>query len=95
MRGKAGAYACKNVDLMDQVGMAQLGLSFVNDTWGWTDPKTKRQIALVGGIEGTVFVDVTDPKRAKVLGILPAHTLDPLGAGDEARVVGVKTRKSR
>jgi choice-of-anchor B domain-containing protein len=77
IRGTAGEYACKNVDLMDQVGLAQLGLSFVNDIWGWDDPKTKRSYSLVGGTEGTVFVDITDPKRAKVLGILPAHTLDP------------------
>jgi choice-of-anchor B domain-containing protein len=77
IRGMAGAYACKNIDLMDQVGLAQLGLSFVNDIWGWDDPKTKRSYSLVGGTEGTVFVDITDPKRAKVLGILPAHTLDP------------------
>jgi len=78
VRGMAGVYPCKNIDLMSQVGMAELGLSFVNDTWGWTDPQTKREYALVGGTEGTVFVEITDPKRPKVLGILPAHTLDPV-----------------
>jgi len=76
-RGMAGSYACRNIDLMSHVGMAELGLSFVNDTWGWTDPKTKREYSIVGGTEGSVFVDITDPKRPRVLGILPAHTLDP------------------
>jgi choice-of-anchor B domain-containing protein len=77
VRGTAGPYACKNIDMLSQVSMAELGLSFVNDTWGWIDPQTKREYALVGGVEGTVFVDITDKKRPKVLGILPAHTLDP------------------
>ena len=77
VNGMAGIYPCRNVDLLSHVGLAELGLSFVNDTWGWTDPETKREYALVGGTEGTVFVDITDAKRPVVLGILPAHTLDP------------------
>ena len=77
VRGMAGEYPCKNIDLLSQVGLEELGLSYVNDTWGWTDPVTGQEIAIVGGIEGTVFVDITDPMRPEVLGILPAHTLDP------------------
>ena len=77
VRGMAGIYPCENIDLMSQVGLAELGLSFVNDTWGWTDPETGQEIAIVGGTEGTVFVDISDPRRPEVLGILPAHTLDP------------------
>jgi len=73
----AGTYPCKRVDMMSRVSRERLGLSFVNDMWGWTDPETKKDYALVGGTEGTVIVDISDPKRPDVVGTLPAHTLDP------------------
>ncbi|HSK16893.1 MAG TPA: choice-of-anchor B family protein [Gaiellaceae bacterium] len=81
----AGTYPCKRVDMLSHVGLAELGLSFVNDMWGWTDraPKGKKgkrkgkatDYALVGGTEGTVIVNITNPKRPDVLGILPSHSL--------------------
>jgi choice-of-anchor B domain-containing protein len=73
----AGTYPCDGIDMMSHVPLAELGLSFVNDMWGWTDPRTRRDYALVGGTEGTVIVDITDPKRPDLVGTLPAHTLDP------------------
>lgn len=78
VRGMAAdTWACDGVDLWGHVPLDGLGLSFVNDMWGWTDPATGRDYALVGGIEGTTFVDVSDRKRPVVVGMLPAHTLDP------------------
>ena len=73
----AGTYPCDRIDMMSHLSRADLGLSFVNDMWGWTDPRTRRDYALVGGTEGTVIVDITDPKRPDIVGTLPAHTLDP------------------
>ena len=35
----------------------------LNDIWGWTDPQTRREYALVGKSDGTAFVDITDPKN--------------------------------
>jgi len=35
----------------------------LNDVWGWTDPQTKREYALIGKTDGTAFVDVTDPAK--------------------------------
>jgi choice-of-anchor B domain-containing protein len=90
--GMAAGYPCKNIDLLSQVPLADLGLSFVNDIWGWTDSgkgkddrkgkrgkkgKGKTDYALIGGTEGTVIVDISKPTRPDVIGILPAHTLDP------------------
>jgi choice-of-anchor B domain-containing protein len=43
----------------------------VNDLWGWTDPETGREYALVGRSDGTSFIDVTDPLRPAYLGDLP------------------------
>lgn len=45
--------------------------------WGWTDPSNGKDYAIVGGTEGTVFVDISNPKDATVVGMLPAHVLDP------------------
>lgn len=70
----AKTYPCDGVDMMSHLTRADLGLSFVNDIWGWTDPKTGHEYTLVGGIEGTVFVDITDAKRPDVVGILPTHS---------------------
>jgi choice-of-anchor B domain-containing protein len=67
----AGTFPCDGVDMLSHVSHAELGTTFVNDMWGWTDPATKRDYALVGSSEGTVFVDITDAKRPQVLGILP------------------------
>ena len=73
----AGTYPCSGVDLLSHLSLEDLGVSFVNDIWGWTDPSTKNDYALVGAIEGTVIVDISDPKRPDIVGTLPAHTLDP------------------
>ena len=49
-----------------------------NDIWGWTDPNTDREYAIVGCEDGTSFVDVTDPEDPKVLGFLKTHTYSSL-----------------
>jgi choice-of-anchor B domain-containing protein len=73
----AGVFPCDGVDMLSHVSHEEMGTTFVNDIWGWTDPETGKDHALVGATEGTVFVDISDPLRPAVLGILPAHTLDP------------------
>lgn len=42
-----------------------------NDNWGWTDPATGREYALVGRNDGTSFIDITDPTRPVLVGDLP------------------------
>ena len=39
--------------------------------WGWTDPQTKDEVAIIGLVEGTVFLQITDPLNPIILGILP------------------------
>src|SRR5690606_24348891 len=43
----------------------------LNDIWGWTDPQSGREYALVGRTNGTSFVDVTDAANPRYLGDLP------------------------
>lgn len=72
--GFAGPYPCNNIDLMAHVSLEQLGAgTTVADVWGWTDPLTNQEIAIVAGRTGAIFVDVTTPTTPLVLGILPAH----------------------
>jgi choice-of-anchor B domain-containing protein len=67
----ADFFPCDGIDLLSHVSHNELGTTFVNDIWGWTDPATKKDYALVGASNGTVFVDISDAKRPAVLGILP------------------------
>ena len=75
MDGKADEYECSNVDLLSFVPLKDLGSEGDgSDIWGWTDPETGREYAIVGCEDGTSFVDVTEPCDPKVLGFLPTHT---------------------
>ena len=74
--GDVEGFDCKNVDMLaflpiDKIGGGR-GVQ-VNDIWGWTDPQTDREYALVGRVDGTSFVDVTNPTNPVFLGDLPKH----------------------
>ncbi len=73
--GMAAEFPCQGIDLLAHVPREDLGLSFVNDIWGWSD-KRGDDYALVGGTEGTVFVDVSNPRRPDVVGTLPSASLE-------------------
>src|SRR5690606_11458023 len=45
-----------------------------NDSWGWTDPDTGKEYAVVGLDNGTAFIDISDPVNAVYLGKLPTET---------------------
>ena len=74
--GTAGDYACDGVSLQALVGFTELGFpgAIGNDSWGWTDPDTDREYAMMGTTDGISFVDVTEPTAPVVLGRLPTRT---------------------
>jgi choice-of-anchor B domain-containing protein len=77
INGTAGGFPCDHVDLMEYMPLASIGATGgteANDIWGWTDPLTGNEYALVGLTDGTSFVDVTDPENPVYLGKLPTHT---------------------
>jgi choice-of-anchor B domain-containing protein len=77
IRGMAAdTFPCDNVDMWSHLPIDELGLSFVNDIWGWTDPRTRESYAIIGGTEGTVFVSLRNPVRPEVKGILPTHSTE-------------------
>ena len=49
-----------------------------NDCWGWTDPETGHEYAIMGLTNGTTFVDVTNPSRPRFMGLLPTHTVESI-----------------
>lgn len=85
--GMAGIFPCHKTDLLSFIPLTEFGSVWVNDVWGWTDPETGREYALVGLFEGTGFVDVTDASNPTVLGVLPTHT--EVGSGGVWRDIKV------
>jgi choice-of-anchor B domain-containing protein len=71
----AGEYPCGNVTLLSHVDLQTMGAQAGNDVWGWTDPVTGKEYALMGLADGTAFVDVSDPVNPLYLGKLPTHTV--------------------
>ncbi len=72
--GSAEAFGCDDLDLLSFLSVADLGGRRgveVNDVWGWTDPDSGREYALVGRYDGVSFVDVSDPLSPRYLGDLP------------------------
>ena len=72
--GKADQFDCSRVDILSFLPVAAIGGdrgTRVNDVWGWTDPETMREYALVGRTDGTSFIDISDPVRPVYLGDLP------------------------
>ena len=72
--GIAGQFDCSNVDLLSFMTLEDLGSGAgvqTNDIWGWVDPETNREYALVGRTDGTSFVDITDPANPILRGDLP------------------------
>jgi choice-of-anchor B domain-containing protein len=73
--GRAGPYPCSNVDLLAHITFTDLSARSGNAVWGFHDPDSGREIAVVGLDNGTGFVDVTSPRCAKVVGKLPTATV--------------------
>jgi len=72
--GFAGSFPCNDYDLMSQVSLATMNASAANDSWGWTDPSTNKEYALIALGNGTAFIDVSDPIDPIYLGKLPSPT---------------------
>lgn len=72
--GFAELYPCKHVDLLAFLPVTLFGDTAGNTLWGWTDPLTAKEYAVVGVRNGTAFVDISTPTAPRYLGKLPTHT---------------------
>lgn len=74
--GAAAGYDCEGVDLVSFLPLSALGGGpgeRVTDVWGWTDPMTGREYALVGRTAGLAFVDIANPGAPRLVGLMPAN----------------------
>ena len=71
--GSAAGFPCSGIDYVSHLSPGQMGLTIgiVNDMWGWTDPMTGTEWALVGHSQGTSFVSLADPDDPIHAGFLP------------------------
>ena len=83
--GIADVYPCNGYDLMSYMSLDDLtpeGINNVNlagnDSWGWTDPNTGKEYALVGLNSHTAFVDISNPSMPILVGALPTATLNSI-----------------
>ena len=72
--GLADIFPCNDYDLLYRIELSTFNAAAGNDSWGWTDPSTGKEYALMGLDNGTAFVDISDPEAAVYLGKLPTHT---------------------
>jgi choice-of-anchor B domain-containing protein len=89
--GKIGEFTCTNMQLVAHLPVSALGGErgvWVNDVWGWTDPDTRRDYALVARRDGASFVDVTDPARPRLIGNLPRTQGSPPSVWRDIKVIG-------
>ena len=78
--GFANGHPCNGVDLMSLISVEELGGDGAegNDSWGWTDPETGKEYALVGTTTSAAFVDISDPTQPIYLGRIPTETVNSI-----------------
>ena len=76
--GMAGIYPCSDYDLVARISLEQLGESGISgrDCWGWTDPVTQKEYALMCTSDGTTFIDISDASNPVIVGKLPTATVN-------------------
>lgn len=85
----ADLFECSNVELLSFLPISEIGGERgirLNDTWGWHDEETGREVVLVGRTDGLSFVDITDPNNPVYLGELPRTDGSPTASWRDFKV---------
>tara|TARA_R110002051_G_scaffold3395_1_gene18330 strand:+ start:100127 stop:101542 length:1416 start_codon:yes stop_codon:yes gene_type:complete len=72
--GFADGFPCEGYDMQSRLTNSEMFASFANDSWGWVDPETGVEYALIGLNNGTAFIDISDPTAPLLVGKLTTHT---------------------
>jgi len=89
--GRIEEFTCSNIEVVAHVPTSALGGArgvWVNDVWGWTDPETGNDYALVARRDGAAFVDVTNPSAPRLVGSLPRTHGSPPSVWRDIKVIG-------
>jgi choice-of-anchor B domain-containing protein len=81
INGFADIYPCNGYDLISYMSLEDLtpvtgGNLSGNDSWGWTDPTTNKEYAVVGLNSHAAFVNISNPVAPVLVGILPTATVN-------------------
>lgn len=68
--GEAAGYPCKGIDLLSFLPSSEMNGARIADVWGWVDPETDKEYALLGSTRGVLFIDVSKPEKPVFLGSL-------------------------
>lgn len=74
VNGSAGPYPCQGLDLVGHIPLNDFDAASGNDIWGWADPETGKEYALMGLDNGIAFIDLSNPHELRYLGKLPTAT---------------------
>jgi choice-of-anchor B domain-containing protein len=73
--GKVEIFDCGATNLLAFLPPSRLSatgkFADMSSIWGWTDPTTKQEWAIIGRADGATFVDITAPSRPLVVADLP------------------------
>ncbi|HEX6062825.1 MAG TPA: choice-of-anchor B family protein, partial [Longimicrobiales bacterium] len=89
--GRMGDFPCASIEMVAHIPNSALGGErgvWLNDVWGWTDPATNKEYALVARRDGAAFVDVTDPARPRLIGSLPRTSGSPPSVWRDIKTIG-------
>ncbi len=87
--GKVDQFGCSDVDLLAFLPIKTIGGGRginLNDIWGWTDPESGREYAIVGRTDGSAFVDITNASNPRDLGSLPKTAASPASSWRDMKV---------
>lgn len=76
----------RNITFLSQLTLPQMGGGAGSSLWGWVDPLTNREYAIMGRSTGTSFVDVTNPLQPKLVANLATATTS--SSWREPKVIG-------
>jgi choice-of-anchor B domain-containing protein len=73
--GMAGPHPCRGIDLLAHIPLGAFSSQpgAANDVWGFVDRRDGREYALIGLLNGTAVVDVTDPMNPVEVGTVPGQ----------------------
>ncbi|PCE66404.1 choice-of-anchor B family protein [Sediminicola luteus] len=74
--GMAGNFPCNGIDLRSQIALSDFSAASANDIWGWKDPGSGKEYAIIGLDNGTAFVDISDDLNPVYLGKMPTATVN-------------------
>jgi choice-of-anchor B domain-containing protein len=75
INGEEYIYECDDYDLIGYISLDEMQAQAGNDCWGWTDPLTNKEYALMGLNNGTAIIDLSNPYKPKYLGKIPTQTV--------------------